>query len=85
MHGVSDMGVEGHIAGSSSRICSLFYCMAVRVGHLKVTKRRLDAFGNKCLCEFMGHWWNKSVSNQRLLGVSESRLVARREHQLWLY
>ncbi len=74
----------GQSSASSSRLCSLSYCMAVRHEHLE---RRLNVFGTKCLRRIMGYRWNDFVSNQRLLLESESRPVTSivREPQLRLY
>ena len=50
-------------------------------------KRRIDAFGNKCLCRIMGYRWNDFVSNQRLLRETESRpitsIVCQRQLRLY--
>ena len=50
-------------------------------------KRRIDAFGNKCLRRIMGYRWNDHVSNQRLLRETDSRPVTCivLERQLRLY
>ena len=50
-------------------------------------KRRINAFGNKCLRRIMGYRWNDFVSNQRLLDETESSLITCivRERQLKLY
>lgn len=36
-------------------------------------KRRIDTFGNKCLCRIMGYRWYDYVSNQRLICEMGSR------------
>ncbi|KAG0710422.1 DNA polymerase alpha catalytic subunit [Chionoecetes opilio] len=36
-------------------------------------KRRIDTFGNKCLCRIMGYRWDDYVSNQQLHRETESR------------
>ena len=50
-------------------------------------KRRIDAFGNKCLRRIMGYRWNDFVSNQRLLRETESRpitsIVCQRQLRLY--
>ena len=50
-------------------------------------KRRIDAFGNKCLRRIMGYRWFDFVSNQRLLRETDSRPITCivRERQLRLY
>ena len=50
-------------------------------------KRRIDAFGNKCLRRIMGYRWYDYVSNQRLLRETDSRPITCivRERQLRLY
>ena len=50
-------------------------------------KRRIDAFGNKCLRRIMGYRWNDYVSNQRLLHETNSRpitsIICQRQLQLF--
>ena len=50
-------------------------------------KRRIDAFGNKCLRRIMGYRWDDYVSNQRLLRETGSRPITCivRQRQLRLY
>lgn len=50
-------------------------------------KRRIDAFGNKCLRRVMGYRWFDFVSNQRLLRETDSRPITCivRQRQLRLY
>ena len=50
-------------------------------------KRRLDAFGTKCLRRIMGYRWDDFVSNERLYHETVSRSVTSvvRERQLRLY
>ena len=49
-------------------------------------KRRIDAFGTKCLRRIMGYRWNDFVSNQRLLHETGSRPITSivRQRQLRL-
>ena len=50
-------------------------------------KRRIDAFGTRCLRRIMGYRWDDFVSNQRLLRETESRPITSivRQRQLRLY
>ncbi|KAG0710593.1 putative uncharacterized transposon-derived protein F52C9.6 [Chionoecetes opilio] len=50
-------------------------------------KRRINAFGNKCLHRIMGYRWDDYVSNQRLYREAESRPITCivRQRQLRLY
>ncbi len=50
-------------------------------------KRRIDAFGNKCLRRIMGNRWYDFVSNRRLLRETDSRPITCivRERKLRLY
>ena len=44
-------------------------------------RRRIDAFGNKCLRRIMGYSWRDRVTNQRLLRETETRPITNRVEQ----
>ncbi len=89
VYGVVRTYAGGQSSASSSRLCTLFYCMTLRLRHLTVPWRgvSMSLVPSTLIRRVMGYCWNDFISNQRLLYETESRPVTSivRERQLWLY